>query len=308
MILLLLLAVVSVVGHADYPEIQRLDPSDSLYLQQQHDLKGFYRWAAGDRLQAPGLTLYTYRVRDDDDLLGLSARLGLRPDTLASINGLATSSDLHVGVKVLVPSIQGLFLAETPRTILEELMLASRSQALADARSLRIQTGNDTTSMRLLPGASFAPLERAYFVRTLFRLPLRRTHLTSGFGPRASPFSGEPQFHGGVDLRAALGDPIVAAAPGTVSKGGLDTVYGVYVIIDHPDHYQTLYGHMGQALVVSGQVVPAGEQLGTVGTTGLTTGPHLHFEVRRGGRRLDPLPLTASPVLNVRKNGKEGRY
>ena len=123
-------------------------------------------------------------------------------------------------------------------------------------------------------------------------LPVSGT-LTSGFGIRTDPFTGEQKFHGGMDIAAAAGTPVLAAADGTVSfANGTDPWgggYGYYVILDHGGGMETLYGHCGSVCVLSGTPVRRGEVIAYVGTTGNSTGNHLHFEVRIGGQKTDPM-------------------
>ena len=123
-------------------------------------------------------------------------------------------------------------------------------------------------------------------------LPVQGT-VTSGFGYRSDPFTGEQRFHGGMDIAAAAGTPVLAAADGTVSfANGTDPWgggYGYYVILDHGGGMETLYGHCSSVCVLSGTPVRRGEVIAYVGTTGNSTGNHLHFEVRIGGQKTDPM-------------------
>ena len=117
--------------------------------------------------------------------------------------------------------------------------------------------------------------------------------ITSGFGYRSDPFSGETKFHWGLDIAAAEGTPIVAADDGTVTvANGVDSWgggYGYYVMIDHGDGYGTLYGHCSSICVTCGQSARKGEVIAYVGSTGNSTGNHLHFEIRNNGTKVDPL-------------------
>lgn len=116
-------------------------------------------------------------------------------------------------------------------------------------------------------------------------------NITSQFGTRTDPFTGEIRTHGGVDIAAAESTPILAAADGTVSIatwGGSDD-YGYYVKIVHDDTYFTLYAHCSALLVSAGQTVRQGQVIAYVGSTGRSTGPHLHFEVIQNGTRVNPL-------------------
>jgi len=112
--------------------------------------------------------------------------------------------------------------------------------------------------------------------------------LTSAFGTRTDPFTGLQAPHRGADYDAPEGTPIVAAAGGRVVSAGPRGGYGNAVEIDHGNGLVTLYAHASELSVTAGETVEAGQQIGRVGETGRATGPHLHFEVRQGGRAVDP--------------------
>ena len=114
-------------------------------------------------------------------------------------------------------------------------------------------------------------------------------YISSGFGVRADPFTGGRDHHLGVDFDANYGDPVRAAANGIVSFAGWKNGYGNTVIVDHGDGYQTLYGHNQRNLVRAGDVVRAGQEVAKVGSTGRSTGAHLHFEVHVNGRPVNPM-------------------
>ena len=111
----------------------------------------------------------------------------------------------------------------------------------------------------------------------------------SGYGYRTHPIFGTRRLHSGVDIAAPSGQPIIAAAAGQVVSAGWRGGYGQAVVIDHGGGLATLYAHQSRLLVSAGQVVAAGQQIGEVGTTGQSTGPHLHFEVRENGTPRDPM-------------------
>jgi murein DD-endopeptidase MepM/ murein hydrolase activator NlpD len=114
--------------------------------------------------------------------------------------------------------------------------------------------------------------------------------VSSGFGPRADPFTGEASHHAGVDVPAAMGAPIVAAFGGTVVRAGERGGYGNAVEIDHGGGVHTLYAHASQLRVKEGDVVRPGDLIAEVGSSGRSTGPHLHLELRENGRPVDPAP------------------
>lgn len=115
--------------------------------------------------------------------------------------------------------------------------------------------------------------------------------VSSPFGERYHPILGYVRMHKGVDLAAAAGTPIVAAADGKVVKAGWHGGYGEQVEIAHPSGLETSYGHMSRIAAHIGQVVAKGQVIGWVGSTGLATGPHVHFEVTKNGRPVNPLSV-----------------
>ena len=114
------------------------------------------------------------------------------------------------------------------------------------------------------------------------------TLLTSRFGYRMHPILGYERFHAGVDIGAKAGDTIIASDGGTVAVAEYSDSYGNYVLINHGNGYTTLYAHMSSMVVEAGQAVEQGDTLGYVGSTGWSTGPHLHFEIRYNDEKTDP--------------------
>lgn len=112
--------------------------------------------------------------------------------------------------------------------------------------------------------------------------------VTSGFGPRISPFTEKPAWHDGLDIGAAPNAPVQAPAQGRVTATGFDPKLGNIVRLDHGYGVETLYGHLAKSLVKEGQRVNRGDVVGLVGSTGLATGPHLHYMVKVHGQALDP--------------------
>jgi len=147
-------------------------------------------------------------------------------------------------------------------------------------------------------GASLArmsAMEQA-LVRIPNTLPASLDYISSGFGYRVDPFTGGGAFHAGLDFRGPIGAPILAAATGTVSFTGVKQGYGNCVEISHGNGLLTRYAHMSRIEARVGEVVSPGKVIGAIGSTGRSTGPHLHFEVRIDDRPVDPRPfLEAMP-------------
>ena len=119
--------------------------------------------------------------------------------------------------------------------------------------------------------------------------PVANGFISSYFGERADPFDGLEAFHKGVDFAGAPGSPVTAVAAGVVTWAGERTGYGKLIEINHGDGFTTRYGHNERTLVTVGQTVKRGERIALMGSTGRSTGPHVHFEVLRNGRQVNPL-------------------
>lgn len=122
-------------------------------------------------------------------------------------------------------------------------------------------------------------------------IPSAGTHMSSGFGYRSDPFAGTPAFHAGLDFKGPMGAPIFSAADGRVAFVGRRPGYGNCVEVDHGNGLMTRYAHMSAFRSQVGQAVRAGQVIGAVGSTGRSTGPHLHFEVRLHGQPVNPRPF-----------------
>ncbi len=124
--------------------------------------------------------------------------------------------------------------------------------------------------------------------------PTRGGWISSPYGPRLDPFTGRPEFHPGVDIAAPMGTPIYAMAAGVVSYAGADGGFGKMVRINDGDGLSTLYGHTSKILVQVGEQVNKGQEIALVGSTGYSTGPHVHFEVLIHNQAVNPLPYLRS--------------
>jgi murein DD-endopeptidase MepM/ murein hydrolase activator NlpD len=189
---------------------------------------------------------------------------------------------------------------------LGNLLLSLRSQVgnfAAELESTAIALNNplppDPNPGRILrrpqpPTQARAPQahtpDSARFIPTGLPL-LVETRVTSAFGYRSNPFGGGAyEFHNGVDFAASEGTPVYSTAAGTVSEMGWNPVFGLMVLIDHGNGLHTLYGHLSASYVSRGQQVEQDMLIGGVGSTGRSTGPHLHYTVYRYGVAIDPLP------------------
>jgi len=133
--------------------------------------------------------------------------------------------------------------------------------------------------------------ERLEYLETVPDLWPTTGRLTSKFGTRQDPFTRGTSYHEGIDIANSVGTNIVAAAKGKVTFAGYKSGYGRTIIINHGNGYTTLYGHLSKLLVSAGDRVEKGQVIGKMGSTGRSTGPHLHFEVHKDGKLLNPLNI-----------------
>ncbi|WP_030540276.1 M23 family metallopeptidase [Sphingobium sp. DC-2] len=134
--------------------------------------------------------------------------------------------------------------------------------------------------------------------------PVEKLSLTSNFGVRSDPFNGGARMHKGVDIPGPVGTPIYATADGIVSRAGWASGYGNLVQISHGGGMETRYGHMSKLIVSANSYVRRGQLIGLMGSTGRSTGSHLHYEVRVDGQAVNPLPFVAGPDYLVAMNTK----
>ena len=143
-------------------------------------------------------------------------------------------------------------------------------------------------------GKQLSVLEALLFNRALdknatpSRLPILNSYITSGFGGRADPFGGGGQYHKGIDFKASVGDPVLTVADGVVSFAGDKSGYGNVVDVDHGNGYVTRYAHNSRLVVRVGDLVRVGQEIAKAGSTGRSTGAHVHFEVWENGAVVNP--------------------
>lgn len=244
----------------------------------------------------PLLTYETYRVKKGDMIGYIASEHNVTQDTIISINNIKQSRLIQVGQYLKIPSMPGILYTvrtdgETPETIAKKYEI--NADKCAKVNSLAINTSLNAGTSIFVPDAELDWATRQEINGDLFHKPLRaRYWLSSPFGWRDSPFStGKRTFHGGVDMATSMGTPIYAALDGVVSSTGYNETYGNYVIITHHSGYKTLYGHMSRITCKKGNFVYTTTKIGEVGSTGMSTGPHLHFTVYKNGKSVNPLAL-----------------
>jgi len=278
-------------AEVNFPVIKSLDSRDTGFKQYISDVENNRRRLFTNRNSpeetAGFLTIYRYTAGKDDDVFSLAARCNIPYSALASLNRLRNPLSLETGKVLLLPSCPGIFLPETLESELEKLIGAYRTGE-QESIEIKVSEGGKTQTFRFFPGADYTPSERGFFLNSGFRFPLRSFRLTSSYGIRQNPVTGNIALHQGLDLAAPEGTDVFAIADGVVTGLGTDPIYGNYVIITHSEKWTSLYGHLQKIETVLRSSVKSGNIIGKVGSTGQSTGPHLHFELRQDGRALDP--------------------
>ncbi len=159
--------------------------------------------------------------------------------------------------------------------------------------ALKAPHSGASTFERQIYRINVARAQIGQYAHTLVFVPIRKpvsgeVDMSSPFGVRLDPFLGKPAMHTGIDLRGEIGEPVRATADGVVKLAGREGGYGNMVEIDHGNGFATRYGHLSAIDVKVGQKVRIGETVGKIGSTGRSTGPHLHYETRINGEAVDP--------------------
>lgn len=172
---------------------------------------------------------------------------------------------------------------------IENLSAAEESQLEALIQERQRELEAEREQARRAAGIAGNPIPKNEGASGGFSWPVSGT-ITSPYGYRANPFGGAPDFHPGLDIAAPMGTTVTAAASGTVILAQWYGGYGNFVMIDHGNSISTGYGHLSAIYVSVGQQVQRGQAIGAVGSTGHSTGPHVHFEIRVNGKPVDPTP------------------
>jgi len=272
-----------------YPLIRQLTFGDALFKQYTEDVAlARVALAQGKIGEELPIKFYRYKVEKGWDILGIVARCCIDNAGIITLNRIQSAKDDLAGSFILLPTVPGLYIPEDAGNPLEKLEAAACEKKLIKPLQLNIAIQRGTRKVYYFPNDKLDETTWRYFLSPLYRFPLDSGILTSPFGKRPSPFSGKPSYHPGIDLAAPTGSPVYACAAGKVRAVLFNNVYGNHIIIKHNDGNESLYGHLSKTIAHLNQIVKAGTLIGEVGSTGMSTGPHLHFEIRKSGVPTDP--------------------
>jgi murein DD-endopeptidase MepM/ murein hydrolase activator NlpD len=234
------------------------------------------------------ITTTSYTVRSGDTISGIAQRFNLSMDTVISFNSIQDARNLTVGTVLTIPNSSGL-----KYRVRRGDYLGGIAKKFGVALNDLLDWNNLETSVIVpgqelfIPSARLSEMERNRVFGRLFIYPTKG-RITDRFGMRRDPFTGMRRFHNGVDLAAPVGTPVFASMSGKVAMLGYNPTYGKYLILTHPEGFQTLYGHLDAFRVQKGQSVKQGQRIADMGNSGYSTGSHLHFSIFRRGEPIDP--------------------
>jgi len=252
-----------------------------------------------ERAQA-GMRQHT--VSAGDTLYDIAAKYHISADTLVWANGLEENPDLlRLGQELVIPPVDGVLYTvaqgDTLESIAKKLSAKVANMTGFEWNQLDPQNPKITVGQKVMVVGGVRPQPAA--APGVAPVPVLQTARAPGNAPRGGgrfvwPSTGYVtqgfgRYHAAIDLASYIGNPVKAADAGYVAESGWSNVgYGYHIVIDHGNGYQTLYAHLSKMLVKAGQTVTQGQLVGAVGSTGNSTGPHLHFEVRLNGMAQNP--------------------
>ncbi|GMO47481.1 MAG: M23 family metallopeptidase [Termitinemataceae bacterium] len=246
-----------------------------------------------EEFSAPLMLMYsTYKLENGDMIGPLALKYALNQDTLISVNGISNTRAVRAGKPLIIPNQDGILHRVSEGESLKQI--ADKYEVSMDSivKANELFTENAAVGKNIfVPGAKLDYSKLQEINGDLFVWPISSRRITSRYGYRVNPVSGIRGFHSGLDIGANYGVPIRAAMSGRVSSTGYSEVFGNYVVISHHGGYRTLYAHMSVIRTKSGAYVQTGERIGDVGSTGQSTGAHLHFQVYRNGVTVNPVVL-----------------
>ncbi|GHV50495.1 hypothetical protein AGMMS49579_04170 [Spirochaetia bacterium] len=231
----------------------------------------------------------SYKIQRGDSVSKIAAAHAISIDAIIASNGISNARSLRAGETIKIPNMDGIPYTVKNGDTLSKISTAMGVplEAILDANDIQSNSISQGTVL-FIPGARMKQEDLKLVLGELFIYPIKG-RLTSPFGWRDDPISGVRRHHAALDLAAAMGTPVKAAMDGKVAAVGFNATYGNYIILSHANGFQTMYAHLSLTSVKQGTNILQGSKLGEVGSTGYSTGPHLHFAVYKNGRAVNPL-------------------
>ena len=232
-----------------------------------------------------------YRVRSNDNIKSIAKKFGLLEDTIILCNNIKSERHIRPGDIIEIPNQDGRIIKVDRNDSLIKIAnrYGVRVEDIVDVND--ISSSNIIIGSKIfIPGSRMTQYEKNKFYEVIYIWPLKG-NISSYFGPRIDPITGGYGYHTGIDIKGRFGYPVRATSDGVISNIGFNQVYGNYIEIKHKDGIVSIYAHLSATLVKEGEEINQGKIIGRVGNSGRSTGPHLHFEIRKNGKFIDPLKI-----------------
>ena len=232
-----------------------------------------------------------HTVKRGESVYQISRNYDLSMDAIITSNNISNARRLAEGTVLRIPNMDGIPYAVKKGDSLSKIAVSMNVplEVILDVNDIRTDAISPG-QMLFIPGARMAPDELKLAMGELFMYPIKG-RLTDSYGWRIDPIANVRRFHAALDLAAPSGLPVKAAMDAKVSATGTNNTYGKFIILSHAGGYQSLYAHLSSIAVNQGDNVVQGRKIGEVGSTGYSTGPHLHFAIFKNGRPINPLDL-----------------
>lgn len=233
-------------------------------------------------------TFFNYQSHLDETLITIAANFGLPIETISTANQIESPELFTPGSVLKIPNMNGIFIPYDPINSMESKLLEENRTGKIFF-NVEFSNNNIIYKYKFYPGEYFNRSERGHFFKAIFLFPLPMGRVTSSYGNRIHPITAKPDFHHGIDWGVETGTPVFASRNGAIKNVGILENYGIYIIIEHEGGFETVYSHLDHSYVNIGDVVMQGDIIAASGNTGISTGPHLHFEIRKDGESLNPV-------------------
>lgn len=243
--------------------------------------------------ELPSLYYRAYQVQEGEMVGGIAARFDISQDAIISLNKIKNTRTLQIGQLLKIPSIDGILYTVKDRDTISGI---AKTYKINEADIVSVNQIKDDVLPKgfvlFLPNAKLDWMTIQEINGDMFVCPIHgKYRISSRYGWRSDPFTRNRSFHNGIDMATHRGTPVFAALAGVVVSTGYSPVYGNHVIIRHHSGYKTLYGHLNSIFTSANRYVNTATQIGTVGSTGRSTGPHLHFTVYKNGATINPFTV-----------------
>ncbi len=242
--------------------------------------------------QSKKIEYSNYRVKSQETMESIAKKFGLKEDSIILCNNLKKKKELVAGDLLIIPNQDGREIKVLKNDSIYKIAnrYGCEWEDIADINNL--QSEKLLVGQKLfIPKSGMTKYEKDQYFGNYFVWPANSKYITSPFGPRTDPINGKKSFHSGLDIRGAVGDPTYVTKDGVVINTGVSRVYGNYIEVRHTNNLITKYAHLSKIDVKKGDSVTQGQVIGKIGNTSRSTGPHLHFEIRKNGKLIDPLKV-----------------